>query len=287
MDNKLVISRYSSLNFSEWKHDFERQEEYKQIFASADIIRVQYSIIEDINIILTLYSTESITVISPELIRSDNSINYYEFVLNNLPPDCYRLEISRDFSGFKRTVSYCEFKVLEADELNNTVQLKYANATDRMDVLFYDENGAIKYFDFRVEGGFLYGENVYQADTENFRDQLFSLHNLSSFPFESNTLTIGKATGVPDWVGKKANIIFSCREVYVNGFSVQRAEGSETEREEILEKYPLYVFKIEVEPSDFYNDYLDVTSDLTNIVLGTEDNRIVITEDSQNAIKIF
>lgn len=38
----IIISRFSSLNFQEWKHSFETDECYMQKFASTDIITVQF-----------------------------------------------------------------------------------------------------------------------------------------------------------------------------------------------------------------------------------------------------
>lgn len=285
MKNKLSISRLSSLNFNQnWKHPFEVQEEYRQIFSRDDVIRVQYEVDSFLSVIVKLYSSSSETIITPTLIL-DDEVKHFEFYLSGLNIDCYRVELVRSFEGNEIPFAYCDFKIIE--DLSNTVLLRYTNYIDSYNTWFSAGEESNKFFDFRIEGGFLYSENVFQSDNENFRDQSFSLHNLSSFPYESNTLTLGTAEGVPDWVGRKANMIFSCSDVYVNGFRCERADGSETTREVIREKYPLYIFKIEIEPDDFYNDNLNMIEGINNIVLGTEDDNIVTTEDDINLIRIL
>ena len=274
MANILNISRYSSLNFSEWKHYFEIQEDYRQVFSQTDVITVQYSVPTGTSIVLKLYNTENETIITPSLLLSNTTTDFYQFQLTGLEIDCYRIEIY--FSG--NVISYCRFDVLDDIELQDTVKLTFSNYRDEFGYEFIKETQNT--FDFRCEGGFLYQDNTFQSDTETFRDQTFNIHNLSSYPYETNTLTLGTSRGVPDWVGRKANLIFSCSDVYVNGFKFERADGAEIEREDIMGAYPLYVFKLELEPSDFYNDSFVLSSeDVINSLL-TEDGNEVITEDS-------
>jgi hypothetical protein len=108
------------------------------------------------------------------------------------------------------------------------------------------------YFDFRVEGGFLPSERTFASESGDFRDQRYTPTQLSSRPYQKKTLCIGGRKGVPYWVGKKINQIFSCSFVEVNDVEHVRSENAEPQINPVADLYPLMVYKIDLEEKENY-----------------------------------
>lgn len=272
----LKISQFSSLNFSDWKHDFESEECYVQSFAKRDIIRVQLSQDESANfsfrfIDLGLNKSNDIAL---TLIDTKDNYKIYSFSYTGLDVGRYRIEILNDLG---EVVSFSSFNVLEREALKDTIRLRYTHRENHYDVMFLEDEENL-HFDFRVEGGFLYNEFQFKANTNNFRDQFYSDHQLSANPYETRKLTIGTSEGVPIWVGRKVNLIFSLSEVLINGDRYVRSEGSEPEIITLGNLYPKYVFKIDVEPRDFYSER-QKEYPYTYYILGSENENILGSED--------
>lgn len=103
-------------------------------------------------------------------------------------------------------------------------------------------------FRFRVEGGFLADSDTPGLENEFFRNQLQQPEQLYQYPYVKSRLTIGNATGVPQWVGTLLNNILCCGKVSIDGIEYVRSESSVPERVKIgAERYPLFQFNVEVE----------------------------------------
>lgn len=277
MVDYLKISFFSSLDFSQWKHDFEIDECYVQKFSRYDNIRVQVSIKETTDITfqlkdLTLDTTTLITLIP---IGEKDGYNVYYFELGGKEIGCYRVEA---LNNFNEVVSYSNFSVLDSENLNNTVRIRYTHRINEYDVIFFDDEDNQYSFDIRVEGGFLYGEMQFPVSNNTFRNQRYENIQLSASPYEVHTLTLGTGAGVPIWVARKVNLIFSLSDTTVNGVPYVRSESSEPEITELGADYPLYVIKIALEPNEFYS-YYNKEYPYTYKILGTEDNNILGTEN--------
>lgn len=276
----IKISEYSSLEFDpEWKHDFETDECYMQSFASSDNMRVQFSMSKDYTPSVILEEKYNTAVNIPTIQIAENEDVYvYTFSITGLATGCYKVRIKNNEKGFS-VASY--FQIQPSCYLHHTTLLRYTNRENMFDVVFLNENEENYYFELRVPGGFQYRDISFNVSDETFRDQRYTLSQLSAFPYETNPLTIGTKEGVPIWVGRKINLIFSLSAVTVDDTEYIRSEGAEVEMTQLGTYYPLYVFTISLEPTEFYS-----TTYSRIPVLGTEDYRIMITEDRQNMILI-
>lgn len=265
----LLISRFSSLNFQDWKHSFETDECYMQKFASSDVITVQF--LSDAYSLPQFILANKDTGNSQSITATELASGVYQFSLTNLEQGIYELKC---YNKLGEIIVYSSFVVLPDECLENTSLITYTHYRNQYDVKFNLNDEQI-YFDFRVEGGFLYGENRFNVDAESFRSEDSVLTNLSALPYKTKTFTAGRADGVPIWVGEKLNLIFSCTETYVNNKKYVRSEESVPEISEIKQYYPLYVFKIDLEPDDFYSVAKPIYPNGLNL-LATPDKSVLL-----------
>lgn len=247
MAKDIEISIYSSLNFSDdWKLSFQQPVDYIQKFLPSDIIRVQYRIDSDASthIELTNMKTGNITVLQP--FQFTDYPNVYEIVLDYLTVGCYQFDI---YLGDELSLS-TSFCICES--LPETVKLSYTHYRNwRQNVFVRGE-----YFDLRFEASILPVDMVLNADTNGFRDQETSYHQLSSFAYRSDVLTFGGGFGVPNWLAEKINRVFDLFYIFLDGESIVRSEESAPETETIgTVYYPLFLYKIGIEKGD--EEYLD------------------------------
>lgn len=233
----IKVSEFSALNFrGDWKTDFQQNVEYIQKFLPTDVIRIQYTVTEQIIPYLTNHLTGDKTALSPILLSQSNSEYCYQITINNrgIKEDT---SFTLSFESSEVLLS-CDFCVCM--ELPGTILLGYTHHENAFDTIFEND------FYFRVEGCFLPQEVQFIHDTEIFRDQRYTPKTLSSIPYEQKKLTIGGGMGVPNWVGRKLNHIFSLSEVYVDDVKMVRGDG-DMEISVIGNYYPLYVYKILLE----------------------------------------
>lgn len=281
--SQIKISKYSSLNFShDWKRSFERDEPYIQKFAPTDNIVVQYSVPSNRNMTVTLTDgngqQSTINQISKGSYTDYAGFvrNVFEFYISGRDTGNYRLEIKQK----EETTAYTDFCIVPYECLDNTVLLSYVNRINDFDVIFTENESDFTEFDFRVEGGFLPSETSFLVESNDFRDQRHSLTQLSALPYKKETLTIGNNKGVPIWAGEKINLLFSVSTIKINGMEYVRSEGSTPQINVIAERYPKYIFKIELERYDNYNSGFDlpnfkVLGTITGNILGTVSNKAI------------
>lgn len=280
---QIKISKYSSLNFDhDWKRSFERDEPYIQKFSPFDNIIVQYSVPSNRNMTVILADgsgQQSVINQIPKGSYTDDAdkVHYvYEFYISNRNVGNYHLEIRQQ----SETAAYTDFCILPDECLRNTVLLSYVNRMNDFDVIFTENENYFTEFDFRVEGGFLPSETSFLVESNEFRDQRHSLTQLSALPYRKETLTVGDNKGVPIWAGEKINLIFSVTTVKINGTEYVRSEGSTPQINMIAERYPKYIFKIELEKYDNYNSGFDlpnfkVLGTIAVNILGTISNKAI------------
>lgn len=238
----LQVSKFSSIDFnSEWKLPFQIQETYLQRFSPLDKPRVQY--VDDLVSTIKVYQRidSNITEITPDVLTQNDTIKINEFVL-----DLTGLsgEVEIYFNDGENKLLSSIFIVSE--DIENTVLLEYTHRRNDFDTVFNLENK----FYFRVEGVFLPNEYSFDNETEYFRDQRYKAKTLSSFPIEKKKLSIGGGFGVPNWVARLVNNIFSLSNVHVNGNRTIRSDSSTLELSLIHNDYPLYVYKIDLETTE-------------------------------------
>lgn len=279
----ISISDFSSLNFrTDWKLGFQKNECYEQRFLPDDVIRVQYTCAKAGEYIPYLKNCNTGEVISLpfENILEDEEFVISEFTIvpGNLTEDTlFYVYFAK--SENEEAVLATYFQVCM--ELENTVSLKYTHRRDDFGTVFSES----RLYCFRVEGSFLPQEISFENESEDFRDQRFVAKTLSDFTYEKKTLTIGGGFGVPNWVARKINLIFSLSAVYVNEQPMVRSEGSSVKINLLHNDYPLYIYKIELENTDdslTINDPLAV--EFSRVI---DEKKKLIRRCSENEVRVY
>ena len=247
----IFISEFSSLNFrKDWKLSFQQNVDYIPKFLPTDNIQVQY-VVKDFTLTPYLKNicTGEVQQLSPVLLLETESEKCYQLTINNssISSDTeFNLYFASDQDGEKiKDANFCV-----CTELPDTILLEYTNRKNVYETIF----DGIDRFLFRVEGAFLPQEISFENNTEEFRDQRYVSKILSSTAFEKKTLTLGGGMGVPNWVARKINLIFSLSSVHVEGNPMVRSDGGAVELTEIGKYYPLYIYKIVLEDGEDNED---------------------------------
>jgi len=243
------LSKYSSLSFGKYRHSFEVDEVYVQRFAPSDIIRMQFNTThsDSIALHLTSLNTGKKRELPPSFSLGDGD-KILGYLISNIDDDLYKLDV--ELNGNLLSTTF--FKV--TSEIEDTILFRYNHRINHYNTLFINDGRL--FFDFRVEGGFLYSEMQSLVESESFRQQSNSIVQLSALPYNKKTLTVGSRLGVPQWVGDKVNHILSLSDVRINGVKHTRSEGSAPELSVISEMYPLYVFKVDVEEENTFAEMI-------------------------------
>ncbi|MDR0680861.1 MAG: hypothetical protein LBG15_03260 [Dysgonamonadaceae bacterium] len=252
----IKISKFSSLSFeNDWRAYFDKKQHYVQKIAQNEPIRIQFSATTQTYLAGVKDCNGQIKGVDVDELyaSSQNNKSIYECLFAFNTTGFYEFFIKKDEENTIRSF----FEVKERDKLEGIVSLRYTNRKNDFDTIFVSGNGEQKYFNFYIEGGIYPGEKSQRIENSIFRDQSFSLHQMSAIPYEVSVLTIGDAKGVPQWVGNKINHIFSLSDVKVNDEQMVRSESSVPEMSSISDKYPLYIFKISIEQSDHIDSLSD------------------------------
>lgn len=271
----LKISDFSSLNFRhDWRLHFQYPVGYVQKFLPSDSIYVQYATIGqyvgDLEIWLTDSAGNDISQLEPTVIKTTDDVTVSAVAWPPLPVGSYILQFR--IAQYSRVIAWAPFCIVA--ELPDSVLFTYTNYRDDFDTVFNTE------IDYRVEAVWLPTDTSFLVNAESFRDQNGIAHQLSAQPYETRALTIGggiSAFGVPDWVARKINNIFSCSSVFIDGEQYARSEGAVPEKTDIATDYPLFMYKITVEPQSG----LTVRPLPEALLLAAEDGRLIVTEDGK------
>jgi hypothetical protein len=153
-----------------------------------------------------------------------------------------------------------------AEEHPNTMLIEYRNSENNFSVVFFEN----LFFKFRVEG--LIANFNPESDDLIYNDQKRNATLLDSIPYRSFTLFIGNQEGIPDWVADKANRIFSCDSITIDGEYYQKVDGSSWEIER-AEEYAFIGISIEVMPVE--NRFLQRLKTQNGTVIDSSDFIIV------------
>ena len=281
--NQVEVSDISSLNFrDDWKLNFQQHVDFIPKFLPSDPIQIQYTLYSDgINPFLRNESDNSVLELSGSLILSDESFKVYNLKIDNSninQDTCFTLFFARTKDDEPLLSSFFEVCM----DLPDTVLLKYTNKRNEKGVIF----SGIDPFYFRINGIFLPQEDSFENESENFRDQRFTLKPLSSNVIEKRTLTLGAHFGVPNWVARKINIIFSLSAVWVDGISMTRSDGSAVEITSLHNDYPLYIYKIILEESIpvVYNG--DIISEI-DYARAVDEKKKILRKCSESDVRVY
>ena len=246
----IVNSKFSSLYLgckNEWKVPFDQDVCFIQKYAADEELRIQFTGNEQ-NYYAKYISCSGVeTNLAVQLLYTDPVTGYgtFEIFFSISEIGIYCFEIS---NGTEKVVSY--FKIADDVELENTILLRYTHRKNEYESIFINSDNSKKYFSFRIDGGIFPSGKSQAIDNNFFRDQRFTLHQISAQAYEISVLTIGSTKGVPQWVGNRINHIFSLSDISIDGIETKRNEGSTVEIVELSKYYPLFVFKLNVEQSD-------------------------------------
>lgn len=249
---EIYISEFSSLNFRhDWAYGFQMPAHYLQQFLPSDIIRVQAAVplAGTFRPEFRIVDLADGTSFAPQ-IRQYSSGTYLVCDITPgrvLEAGSYRFEITDG----NRVIHYSEFGV--CDSLPGTVLLTATHYRNEFDAIFQD--GQV--FGLRMAAFFPQSENQFPAETEDFRDQRYSIRQLSSTPYETLTLAIGGQEGVPNWVARKINMYFSLSDTWVDGAKYSRSDGSTPQIEVINALYPMFRYKMTVEKENTFSLHTD------------------------------
>ena len=277
----IFISEFSSLNFrKDWKLSFQQNVDYIPKFLPTDNIQVQY-VVKDftLNPYLKNICTGEVKQLSPVLLLETESEKCYQLTINNssISSDTeFNLYFASDQDGEKiKDANFCV-----CTELPDTILLEYTNRKNVYETIF----DGIDRFLFRVEGAFLPQEISFENNTEEFRDQRYVSKILSSTAFEKKTLTLGGGMGVPNWVARKINLIFSLSSVHVEGTPMVRSDGGAVELTEIGKYYPLYIYKIVLEDGE---DNEDTGDGIIEYLRAVDEKKKIIRKSSENDLRVY
>lgn len=277
----IFISEFSSLNFrKDWKLSFQQNVDYIPKFLPTDNIQVQY-VVKDftLNPYLKNICNGEVQQLSPVLLLETESEKCYQLTINNssISSDTeFNLYFASDQDGEKiKDANFCV-----CTELPDTILLEYTNRKNVYETIF----DGIDRFLFRVEGAFLPQEISFENNTEEFRDQRYVSKILSSTAFEKKTLTLGGGMGVPNWVARKINLIFSLSSVHVEGTPMVRSDGGAVELTEIGKYYPLYIYKIVLEDGE---DNEDTGDGIIEYLRAVDEKKKIIRKSSENDLRVY
>jgi hypothetical protein len=256
----ITNSKFSSLSLvkkAQWKAPFDEDVCYIQKFASGEEIRIQF--ISSVTGFRTGYIDKSGHDVPVDVSKlySAGDGHLFEIVFTVSMEGEYAFYIMG--SSFYNPEAFAEggsaaicgnvytarFAIKSFNELCDTVLVSYTHRRDE-----YDTEFSQRVFNFRIEGGIYPGDRTQGLDNEVFRDQRFMPHQITAETYEVSVLTVGTGKGVPQWVGRKINDIFKLSDVRVDGVRTVRNEGSAPELIRLGVRYPLYVFKLNIEQPD-------------------------------------
>lgn len=234
---------------------FEYKKRYCQKWNKSDTIQFQFSVLTG-TIAYTLYIKDvnsnivKTLTIAPKTTTIVDAYTYYEAVYNSndLADGIYFFVLTISKPGLiKQFISEPQY-ILTSHE--NTVLIQYTNDINDFDVAFDN----LTYY-LRVEGGYLNSDYQFYSKDTIYKNQTFDSVLIDSIPFYTRKLSIGSSQGIPNWITKKINMIFSCNDIMVNDESVCKYEGAKLEPVRGDKIYPFSGWTIEL--IDSINAYSD------------------------------
>lgn len=173
--------------------------------------------------------------------HNDNVVMYY-CILSNLEDGVYSVTID----GMESE----PFCVTSSEEiLNRTTLIRYSHKDNNsaFDNIFWLGDKQ-QYFEWRVEAGFKSSGYAPMLNNEQYRNQRQEIVELYAMPYDSYTLTLGSAIGVPYWFVRHLNRILCLSVVEIGGEDFVRSEGSVPEMTQVMEDSAMFTASVTLEP---------------------------------------
>lgn len=276
------ISPLSSLNFDHsWMKYNYAGYRWSQPFISTDFIRTQISCAPEVIPTFTLLNSKNETQQIYVTTFPTETDTVYDIFFTGLDIDEFHFKIL--VNGTVQTESF--FCIICEERASETVLFRYTGDDDHLGGVYEDEDGEALYFEFRIDAQFLPGYLTPNVENYDFRDQNSNAVQLSAFPYDVETLTVGvnyprSIHGVPEWVASQLNYILSLPEVYINDQGYVRSGSAVPEKEQLSPGNPFFIITIDLEKTEIEErPYLRV-SPLTIEFGGDQTDYKTVTVDS-------
>ena len=260
MGSLKYLSKFGGVSFVQNQaNSFDEPSGYVQLFSTDDIIRFQ-AIAEDGGSAAAVIEntetgeTERVTGTDTGIAWDNYSVVDFDLTGGIRGEGLYKITIRTSLFDIAET--YIRAADPGSALLENTVRIRYTHRRNEFDTAFIDSAGVQNFFDFRIEGGFLYKDIKFNVSADSFRDQRYTQNQLSNLPYRVKTFTAGTGRGVPFWVGERLNLIFSCSDITIDGVRHVRSEEAVPELTEIKDHYTRFVYRLNVEETDNYKQPL-------------------------------
>lgn len=238
----MKIGDLCPLFFNPIKDKFGIESDYIQTFYSGDKILIQVFSDEVPNASLENLTEDYSVGIGLSSYQHNESVTMYYTHITGKEDGIYRLTIDGVSSE-----PFC----ITSDEniLETTTLVRYSHKDNNSvfdNIFWIGEEQQV--FEFRVEAGFKTSGYAAHVDNEQYRNQFQEITELYSMPYDSYTLTIGSAQGVPYWFVRHINRLLCLSSVEIDGKMWVRSESSVPEITQVLEEVPMYNATILLEP---------------------------------------
>lgn len=224
------------LCFNPVKYHYGLESDYIQKFHTSDAIHIQVFATggDTVSATLNNLSSGSSTSIPLTAYEHNETVTMLYATLTGLDDAVYSISVNEMESE--------SFSVCSSDELlERTVLISYSNKDNNSvfdNIFWIDDQQQV--FNFRIEGGFKPNGFAPKVDNEQYRTQFQEIEELFAVPYESYSMTIGDASGVPYWVIRHINRILCLSHFEVDGEKFVRSESSVPEMTQVLEDVQLF-----------------------------------------------
>lgn len=242
----IVMSKIGDLCplfFGPLKDRFSMSCDYVQTFYTTDIIQVQIFSESSPSVKLIPYDGECQSVTLKEYLHNEDVTMYYSSI-SNLEDGIYVLSVDGEESE-----PFCVTSDKSILERTTLIRYSHKDNNSVFDNIFWIGDKQVV-FEWRVEAGFKTGGFSAKIDNEQYRNQFQEITEMYAMPYETYTLTIGDATGVPYWYVRHLNRIFCLSNVEISGKSWVRSESSVPEMTAVLEGASTYNATLILEPKE-------------------------------------
>lgn len=232
--------------FSPIKYDYSAGSDYIQKFHSSDNIHIQVLATDGDTVSGTLNNLSSGT---------SSTLSFSTYTHNDSVTMHYKTLTGLDDAVYSVTINGREsepFHVCSSSEiLERTVLIEYSNKDNNsaFDNIFW-VGSTQQTFNFRVEGGFKPSGYAPKVSNEQYRTQFQEIEELYAVPYDSYTMTIGDASGVPYWLVRHINRILCLSLFKVNGERFVRSDSSVPELSQVMEDVQLFTATMALEKGD-------------------------------------
>lgn len=192
--------------------------------STADNPRIRLTLIKNDEVI---YDSSTVAVPGASLLKTGTAqlgaVYSYRIETEDTAVVIYPIDIADDDPVVVTRENWQTSGLHIKEKHEKTLLYEYYNTQNDKGIVF---DTGIK-FSFRVEG--LIREFAPKSLTEDYIDQKYDVYSLNDIPYGTHNNYIGSARGLPDWVIKKMNTIFTVNSVKIDGQLFNKVSGQQFE----------------------------------------------------------